>query len=215
MYIPHPSYQLNEIFSKKPYQGVVPDQAEFLFIGLDANYQEQIATQPIFSKILEYHKDGVAFWHENGVHHPFLLSEYKGSGKRYHRTFANIGFRPQHADLVSFVELLHVPTVGRNKLDVSDLDLSHLKMLNSAILEGYAKYIFISDNVHRLMLATGAFPWIAKQPKKSDSPLGILFHKNDKTVFKHLHFSNYGVFAKRMTEEATFIHDLLLPLIHT
>jgi len=177
---------------------------------LDANYQEHIATEPIFSRILEYHNDGVAFWRKNGVHHPFLLSEYKGAGKRYHRTFANIGFRPQHADLVSFVELLHVPTVGRNKLDDSDLNLSHIKMLNSAILDGHAKYIFISDNVHRLMLATRAFPWIAKKPKESDGPPGILFHKNDKTVFKHLHFSNYGIFAQRMTKEATFIGNLLL-----
>jgi len=209
MYIPHPSFQLNEIFSKKPYQGVAPDHTAFLFIGLDANYQENIATEPIFSKILEYHKDGVAFWQKNGVHHPFLLSDYKGAGKRYHRSFSNIGFCPQHANLVSFVELLHVPTVGRNKLDVSDFELSHLKMLNSAILDGQAKYIFISDNVHRLMLASGAFPWIANQPKESDGPLGILFHRNDKTVFKHLHFSNYGIFAQRMTEEATFIGNLL------
>lgn len=209
MYIPHPSADLNQIFSKKPYQGVAPDQAAFLFIGLDANYHENIATEPIFSKILEYHKDGVAFWQKNGVHHPFLLSEYKGAGKRYHRSFANIGFRPQHAGLVSFVELLHVPTVGRNKLDVTDLDLSHLKMLNSAILEGKAKYIFISANVHRLMIATGAFSWIAKQPKESAGPLGILFQKNDKTVFKHLHFSNYGIFTQRMTKEAQFISNML------
>lgn len=109
MYLIHPCTQLNSIFSSKPHQGINPFLAKFLFIGLDANYDADISTKPIFSKLLEYHNDSVAFWHLNGVHHPFLLPEYNGNGKTYHRNFSRIGFRSEHSTLLSFVELLHVP----------------------------------------------------------------------------------------------------------
>lgn len=211
MYITHPSAQLNEIFFNKPYQGVAPHQATFLFIGLDANYDEHIQEKPIFSKVLEYHNDGVTFWLNHGVHHPFLLTEYAGDGQFYHRSFARIGFQPQHANLVSFAELLHVPTKGQNKLDATDLDLSHLKMLDSAILEGKASHIFISNNVHQLMLASGAFPWLAKKPQKNEGPLGIYNRFNYKTVYKHLHFSVYGKYQEQKILEAEFIGNLSLP----
>jgi hypothetical protein len=209
MYLPHPSTQLNKIFSSKPYQGVDPYLAKFLFIGLDANYDPDISMKPIFSKILDYHHDSVAFWQLNKVHHPFLLPEYNGNGKSYHRNFSRIGFRPEHANLLSFVELLHVPTVGRNKLVETDLNVQHLKMLNSAIQEGQSRFIFISDKVHRLMQVSGEFPWLIKRVKECEGPLGILYRQNNKTVFKHLHFSNYGVFAERMAQEAIFIGSLL------
>jgi len=116
VYILHPSPELRALFAAKPYQGVAPDKATFLFVGLDANYDEAIDFSPVFPFIREYHTDGVAFWRRYGVHHPFLLPQYSGDGQLYHRSFARIGFGPQHANLVSFVELLHVPTVGRDKL---------------------------------------------------------------------------------------------------
>src|SRR5258706_1318579 len=53
MYAAHPSRELNDLFAHKPYQGAAPELATFLFIGLDANYDEQIAEKPIFPKILE------------------------------------------------------------------------------------------------------------------------------------------------------------------
>lgn len=133
-YLAHPSPELNALFAHKPYQGATPERARFLFIGLDANYEAEIETKPIFSKIREYHNDGVAFWRKHGVHHPFLLPEYSGDGRHYHQSFSRIGFGPEHADLVSFVELFHVPTVGRNILVANDLDAAHLNMLNAAIL---------------------------------------------------------------------------------
>lgn len=34
-------------------------------------------------------------WTKAGVHHPFLLPGYKGDRKYYHKTFAEIGFRPE------------------------------------------------------------------------------------------------------------------------
>lgn len=214
MYNIHPSILLNNIFSVKPYQGVAPEQATFLFIGLDANYAAQIETQPIFPKIMEYHKDGAAFWQKHGVHHPFLLPGYKGDGKRYHGSFARIGFMPEHANLVSFTELLHVPTVGRNKkIEAKDLDPSHLKQLNNAIINGKAKYVFISDGVARMMHSSGHFPWLSLKPIGMDGPLKIFHKRQGKTIYKHLHFSNYGKFEEQKRKELAYIGDLLFDWI--
>lgn len=209
MYETHPSHELKKLFAHKPYQGVAPDKAAFLFVGLDANYDAHIAARPIFSRICEYHNDGVAFWRNHGVHHPFLLPEYSGDGQLYHRSFARIGFCSHHANLVSFVELLHVPTVGRSKLVTSDLDESHLKILNVAIIDGQAEYVFISANVARLMHSTGAFPWLTKSPQKGESTLAVFYRQNNKTVYAHLHFSVYGKFELQKRKEASFMRSLL------
>jgi hypothetical protein len=142
------------------------------------------------------------------VHHPFLLPEYRGDGRRYHRTFANIGFTPAHADLVSFTELLHVPTVGRNRLAPQDLEPSHLHMLNEAILHGKAKHIFISAGVASLMRASKAFPWLPKQPVGS-GPLRVFYNEPSRSVYSHLHFSNYGKFQLQLENEAHAIATLL------
>lgn len=209
MYVAHPSRELSDLFACKPYQGVAPEQATFLFVGLDANYDEQIATRPIFSKVLEYHSDGVAFWRRHGVHHPFLLPEYTGDGRLYHRSFARIGFKPEQADLVSFIKLLHVPTVGRNVLVPDDLALSHLKMLKAVILDGHASHIFVPAGVARLMRATGLFPGLSSTPIEHGGPLSILFRVPGKIVYSHLHFSVYGKFQQQKEAEASAMRGLL------
>ena len=208
MYEPHPSSELNEQFSHRPYQGVEPSQATFLFVGLDANYDPDLERSVSFRSVLEYHQDGVAFWQRYGVHHPFLLPQYRGDGRRYHRTFAKIGFSPEHAGLVSFVELLHVPTVGRNKLSPQDLDLSHLRRINMAIVHGKAQHIFVSAGVARLMQASKAFPWLAKEPA-GPGPLRVLYKDSSRVVYSHLHFSNYGKFQQQLEQEANAIGALL------
>lgn len=116
MYAAHCSHDLTDIFLSKPYQEAAPESADFLFVGLDANYAADIEEKLVYPYLLRYHEDGPAFWREFGVHHPFLLAGYSGGGRRYHLTFAKIGFKPEHADRVSFIELLHLPTVGRNRL---------------------------------------------------------------------------------------------------
>ena len=126
MYQIHPSKRLKELFENKPYQGANPLDATFLFIGLDANYAENIEQQAIFSQIVEYHQNGVLFWEKYGIHHPFLLPNYKGDGKRFHQNFAKIGFSAAQANDISFIELLHVPTFGRNQLSLEDLSHTHL-----------------------------------------------------------------------------------------
>ena len=210
MYQAHPSPELNDLFAHKPYQGVAPDQATFLFVGLDANYDEQIAARPIFfEKILDYHVNGVAFWREHDVHHPFLLPEYSGDGRLYHRSFGRIGFTSEHAELVSFMELLHVPTVGRNALVAADLKESHLKMLNAAILDGQATHIFLPAAVARLMRASRTFRWLPRAPDKQLGPLGVWYTERDKTIYSHLHFSVYGKFAEQKASQAVAIRDLI------
>jgi hypothetical protein len=197
MYEIHPSRELNASFARRPYQGVEPSSAAYLFIGLDANYDPNIERKAIFPRVLEYHEDGVAFWRRHGVHHPFLLPEYKGDGRRYHKTFARIGFAPKHAALVSFAELLHVPTVGRSRLTPADLDSSHLKMLSSAMLGGKRKHIFVSAGVACLMPPQG-ISWLKGRRFR---PTAGSYSGADRTVLASC-FSNYGssngVWMKRM-----------------
>lgn len=208
MFQSHPSRVLNELFSDRPFQGVEPNRAEFLFVGLDANYSAGIERSEVFRSVVEYHEDGAAFWRTNRVHHPFLLPQYSGAGKKYHRNFARIGLTPAHADSVGFVELLHIPTVGRSRLTAKDLNPSHLQRIDQAIRSGRAKYTFLSAGVARLMQQSGAFSWLNTK-NKSGGILPVLYARHGRSVHLHLHFSNYGKFQARMDAEASAIASLL------
>jgi hypothetical protein len=209
MYSAHPSQSLNSLFREKPYQGANPSEARFLFIGLDANYDAEVEGKPIFSKLQEYHEDGVAFWRNHQVHHPFLLPQYTGDGRFYHRSFSRVGFKAEHAAQISFIELLHVPTVGRSKLVPADLSSQHLHMLNEVVLAGSAQHIFVPQAVARLMHATGLFAWLPKRPTEHLGPLGVLYRRGTKAVYSHLHFSVYGKFEARKVNEAAAIQSLI------
>ncbi len=209
MYYLHPSQLLVDLFSSKPFQGASPDRAKFLFVGLDANYEENIESEAIFPQIIEYHKNGEHFWQRHGVHHPFLLPEYFGNGRFYHKSFSRIGFLAKHAGLVSFTELLHLPTTGRSKLVVSDLDRGHLIKLNDWILDGEAEHIFLSSGVARLLRATKLFHWLPAKSTGSKNVLKTLFTKPSKRIYQHLHFSTYGKFEQQKVEEAEAIRGLL------
>ena len=104
--------------------------------------------------------------------------------------------------------MLHLPTVGRNKLQAVDFDSSHLANLNAAILKGRAKYIFLSAGVARLMQSTGRFTWL-DQRARSSAVLPVLHAQGDKRVYLHLHFSNYGKFQAQLEREAQAIGQLL------
>lgn len=208
MYQLHPSEVLRALFSDRPFQGAPPSEATFLFIGLDANYAADIERSASFQQVLEYHHDGVAFWTRHGVHHPFLLLDYRGDGRRYHLNFSRIGFAPRHAAMVSFVELLHLPTDGRSLLESTDLDAAHLQMIESAVLRGRARHIFVSAEAVRLLRASGRFGWLAQRPLAA-GPLPVLYRDSGRTVYLHLHFSNYGKFQQQMNEEAAAIAALL------
>jgi hypothetical protein len=209
MIINHKSKLLIDKFQRKPYQGASPEKAIFLFVGLDANYDLEIEDKPVFQEILEYHEDAVDFWRKYKVHHPFLLPHYKGSGKLYHKNFAEIGFTSDHANLVSFVELMHIPTTGRSKLSVDDLVSNHLRKLNNWIVEGSSEHIFLSAGVIRVMKESKHFSWLTGKSKKVSGSLEIVKEWPKKKVYKHLHFSNYGKFKTQMREEALLIKQLL------
>lgn len=206
VYQPHRSLKLIEMFRAKPYQGAQPESAEFVFVGLDANYDAAIESSPAFSRVLEYHDDGIAFWSRHKVHHPFLLAGYRGDGQHYHRNFARTGFEPEDACRVSFVELLHIPTVGISQLVAEDLDFAHLDKLNALIQLGAKRNVFLSDKVVRLMRASGHFHWLPKPIAKQILPQ---LHKvGETTIYQHLHFANFGAFQARMTLEAAAIARL-------
>ena len=192
MYFPHRNNKLHELFSHKPYQGADPATAQFLFFGLDANYEPDIGDQHCFSEIISYLEDGVRYWKERGVHHPFLLPEYRGDGVLYHRRFAEIGFTKEHAELVSFIELIDVPTSGRSKLQPNDLKPAHLDRLRDWVLDGRASYIFIPPGVGRLLRRTSQFSWLPKEPSSYDGSLPVMFRSDRKVVFAPFHFSCVG-----------------------
>jgi hypothetical protein len=212
-FLPHPNPELNCAFADKPYQGTTPELAKYLFVGLDANFSRDIEHNGIFALLLSYLNDGVTFWatqKEEGIHHPFLLPEYKkGKGWKYHNAFSQIGFQRTHASMVSFVELLNVPTCGSN-LTAEDLDISHLRRLNSAIMDGNAQYVFISPTVGKLMNESGLFPRIAKKPTSNGQPLKIWFQEGRKTVYWHYHFSlGYKKFQNEMAKQLAAIRFLV------
>jgi len=192
MYDPHPSVALNRAFAARPFQGAEPERATYLFVGLDANYSPLIEQNAVFGRVLDYLDDGVAFWKLHGVHHPFLLPEYRGDGRKYHKTFSAIGFRPEHADQVSFIEMMHVPTVGRSNLTIDDLNKDHLARLHGAIEDGDARHIFISPDVAKLMREAAVFPWMPKAPIDTGGPLKIWRKTGSKTIYWHYHFSYWG-----------------------
>ena len=208
MFQPHPNAVLNECFRQRPFQGVRPEHAQFLFVGLDANYAADVEQNLIFPSLLKYHEDGPNFWRTAGVHHPFLLPQYKGDGRRYHLRFSKIGFQPEHADSVSFTELLHRPTVGGSELTRDDLNRAHLCWIREAIFEGTAQFTFISAGVKSLMASSGLFPELSKV-KRTLGTLEVLHEGRDRTVFRHLHFSNYGKFEQQLQSEGKEIAGLL------
>lgn len=186
----HPSAKLVAHFKEKPWQGCHPATARFLFVGLDANYSADIdRTLP---EVFRYHEDGVAFWQTRGVHHPFLLPKYGGSGRKYHAKFAEIGFTPQHAGQVSFVEALHLPTVGVNKLTAADLDRQHLQRLADIIDHGEAEHVFLSSGVTNLLRQVPQFRWLPRQPNPGKEALGVLRERQGQTIYQMYHLSCYG-----------------------
>jgi hypothetical protein len=209
MYSVHPSEKLIQIFSQKPYQGCSPTEAEFLFIGLDANYAPDIEEQTIFPKIIEYHEDAISFWQKYGVHHPFLLDEYKGDGRKYHKEFSKIRLSCKDASRISFIELLHLPTTGRSNLKSSDLDKHHLHYINQAIFSEHTKAVFISDAVFKLMKKTSIFSWM-NDAKQIEGHALKVFHEKEPLIYKHLHFSTYGKFQVQKEAEMKAIHSIIL-----
>ncbi|MGV1100079.1 hypothetical protein ACUUL3_11820 [Thiovibrio sp. JS02] len=155
----HTSPEMVSLFKRKPFQGQSPEKAKIIFLSSDANYSPEISNHDFFKYILEYQKDGVAFWNKYGCHHPFLLANYPFSkskaGVPFHRNFSKLGFGPEHASHISFVELLDVPTIGNKSENVhrfySLVSKSHLEYLETLMLGGGNKLFLVSSGVLRNM----------------------------------------------------------------
>lgn len=189
-YTLHPSKNLRTHY--RGWQGNDPMQASFLFVGLDANFAANIDNS--LPEIINYLDDGMQWCHGNdeGVHHPFMLHHYHGSGKRYHKKFTEIGFTVARTGCFSFVELLHVPTTGRSNLTLPDLSINHLTELNNIFNAGIAKYVIVCPKVTRLMRLSGIFPHLNPYPLPNDGHLKILRENNDQIMYEMYHLSCYG-----------------------
>lgn len=189
MYNKHPSQNLNDLFRKKTYQGADPATAKYLFVGLDANFDKAIENSEIFPSVVKYLENGVSFWKEKKIHHPFRLPEYKKDGDRYHRNFEKIGFKKEHAEEVSFIEIIEVPTYGVSKLVKNDLNYTHLEYLNGLMNSNYKKYVFLPSMAANLLRSTKMFPWLRNNPIGTYRGLEVWGRVGDCVIFKTYHFS--------------------------
>ncbi|PBI96051.1 hypothetical protein BKP43_03590 [Variovorax boronicumulans] len=186
----HPSAVLREYFEAKPYQGAAPASARFLFFGIDANFDHEVESSEAFPDICAYLEDGVRFWKANRQHHhPFLLPYYRGSGRPYHERFSRIGFGYEHADQVSFVELLHLPTFGAGCPAAAQLKSAHLSLLEEWVEDGSARYIFIPKTVLSMLQRSKRFRWLPSKPIKYLGSLPVLSESSHKTIFAPFHLS--------------------------
>jgi hypothetical protein len=197
-YKKHPSKKLNELYAKNAHQGAEPLDAKVIFVGRDPNWSETIDSTEYFKHVDAYLSDGVSFWQKEGVHHPFLLNDYKGDGKRYHTIFSKIGIDKIHAAEISFVELIGAPTVGmakkNNKLFkeilLSAENTAHLKELEKILLSK-GKLIFIAwgllDDFKLINKELGGFDSISKIDK---AQLDITKLNQVGNLFIHKHFSD-------------------------
>ena len=193
----HPSPALRKVFESQhlPHQGQLPSEASVVFFGLDANYSPEISETEFFSRIVEYHEDGVAFWQEHGVHHPFLLNDYplpkNTGGVPYHRKFTHMGLKPEHAPFVSFIELLPVPTTGRTESEKlwEMFDVNHAARIDALIAAGDRRILVVSRSVLMMMQTArkryGVFEWAPASFK-----LGELAKIGDTVLWGTPHFSS-------------------------
>lgn len=200
-----------KLYEEKPYQGQHPYSAKVIFLGRDANYPQAIGEDKhdFFKYILEYHKDGVAFWKKYKIHHPFLHPEHPYNkmkdicftdGIRYHKTFARMGLDSRYAEYISFMEILNKATcgnTGKNKDNwfYDNIDDAHIKMLEEVLLAPGKRTVFVTKTVVGVDLIkvkkkTGRFGWLPNADCRTskDEPDCIL-KRNGTLFYKCSHFS--------------------------
>ena len=194
----HPSKLLNDLYSKKNYQGANPFDAKILFVGRDPNWAADIETKEMFNFVTEYLSDGINFWKKQNIHHPFLLPDYKGDGKTYHRNFSKLKVNSNDSSKISFVELIGFPTTGMAKKNnkvfleylISVKNRNHLIELDR-LLNDLDKTIFIAwgliEDFKFLNSKTGLFKKLSKLDK---SIMDISDLNQFENIFIHKHFSD-------------------------
>lgn len=195
-YSKHSSSELNKLFLSRPYQGQSPRKAKFIFMGLDANFAQDIETTDCFPFIKEYLMDGVQFWKKYKVHHPFLLPQYPdGDGVTYHKRFSKLNLAPDYADEISFIELIDVPTVGKTerKQFYKLLNPKYIREIEELLLSTDKKTLFISRSVltylERIKKIYNLFTWLPKAPNLKLNNLSLIFENNALRIYGVTHFS--------------------------
>jgi len=196
-YSKHPSAELNKIFSERPYQGQNPEKADFIFLGLDANFAPGIETNNFYPYIKEYLSDGIGFWKKHNVHHPFRLPQYpNGDGSVYHRNFAKLNLTSAFSEKVSFVELLDVPTVGKtNRKEFLELlNPGYIRYLENILLNNNRKKtLFISKSVLKYLESIKAshnlFAWLPSAPSFRLNNICLIFENESLRIYGVTHFS--------------------------
>lgn len=201
---PHRAQGLIDAYKQKYWQCQDPRNANVIFLGLDANWDEHIESNSVmYPELLNYLDDGVKYWKAHGIHHPFLSPSYnKQGGYTYHNNFRKTGITSDYADQVSFVEILAVPTYGRssyaNKLFMHLIDLHYLKNLNDIIFNTTPKIVFIAKSVYdklrqirKKSTMTNFFNFDMDLPTGIDygNRLMNIHSRNNVFVFVHTHFS--------------------------
>jgi hypothetical protein len=184
----HPNSELQTLFRSQPWQGQDPGKAKILIVAHDANYAENVN----ITEISEYHRDGVGFWKRDGVHHPFLR-DYQGSGSLFHQTFAKIGPDSSFAEYISFVELLHYPTIGSIGGKMVEYDRSHFQWLEHMILQTSVTFVLggraLRGLTGRQSRRWGCFGWLKRHPVSKDGSLNIHYRASSSTILSHYHYS--------------------------
>ncbi|MEA3487063.1 MAG: hypothetical protein U9R20_05340 [Thermodesulfobacteriota bacterium] len=201
----HTSSEMVELFNKKPFQGQSPENAKVVFLSSDANYSPEISNHDFFKYILDYQKDGVAFWEKYNCHHPFLLPNYpfnkNMTGVPFHRNFSKIGLVAEQAKYISFLELLDIPTIGnksQNKnLFYELISLRHLEYIERLMLNDTNKLFFVSNGVlkdiAKLKKIYPVFQWLEFE-KTSNTQYSKSIRSNKiKEVY---HFSAYQIHSQ-------------------
>ena len=211
----HTSSEMVELFNRKPFQGQSPEKAKVIFLSSDANYSPEISNHQFFNYILEYQKDGIAFWEKYQCHHPFLLPNYPFSkntgGVPFHRNFSKIGLGPEHAVHISFLELLDIPTIGNKsqnkKLFYELVSKSHLEYIENLMIGGGNKLFFVSNGVlkdiAKLKRNHPVFKWLdCKIPTESQYSKTIKGNK----IKEIYHFSSWQIHGQ-VSEISAEIND--------
>lgn len=215
-----PDDELVLLFQASPYQGQNPEQAAVIFCGTDANYSEKLSKHEFFERIIEYHQNPVAFWKNYTIHHPFLLGDYpfnkNKDGVPYHRNFSKLDLKAkQHADHISFLEILNVPTIGNRsedkKLFFNFLCPDYLKYIDRLIRGGGHKLFFVSkgflDTIREIKeIYPNLYGWYEDAAEREF----YLKEINGNKIKETYHFSSSYIHAQ-IDEIKTAIKDWLNP----
>jgi hypothetical protein len=194
----HPSTRLKKLYEKNAHQGANPTESNILFVGRDPNWAIDIEEMSIFNLVTDYLTDGIRFWKTHNIHHPFLLPDYKGDGKRYHTIFSKLKLESKFSSQIAFVELIGFPTTGMSKKNnkafqnflISELNRKHLIELDK-LINNPDKIIFIAwgliDDFKFIYEKTGLFYKFSNLNKLE---MNISDLNQFENIFIHKHFSD-------------------------